>query len=105
ALDVPEGDVDRRDRAHADRAGRKEAAARHRLPEELDPVGVGADQELPQVLDRADERLLLPGQPTLADAGDALVGVDDDEAVVSVLAPDDERLDVGDLHEGPPRAV
>ena len=48
----------------------------------------------------------------LADAGDALVGVDEDDEVVLAAVGDvvvqrrltqDDRLDVGDLHAPPPR--
>src|SRR6266508_4619321 len=98
ALDVPEGDVDGGDGGGGDLAGREEAAPEHLLPEVLDAAGVLADEEGLEVLDHALDGELAAGDAALADAGDALVGVDDDEEVVPAAAPDGVDLDVGDLH-------
>ena len=53
------------------------------------------------MLDRAPDGVLAAAQPGLADAGDPLVGIDDDEAVALLAVRDEDRLDIGDLHACP----
>ena len=63
ALDVVQGDVDRRDRGLQDAAAFEILAAIHLLPDAADLHGVLADQELAVVLDGADHRLLADDRP------------------------------------------
>ena len=114
ALDVPERDVDAADRVDGDPAAADVVdAAVHLVPEPFDVVRVLAEQELAQaVRDRVraggvDERR--DGfwrRVDLADAGQPLVGVDqDDEVVLAAVGdafvdgglPQDDGLDIGDL--------
>ena len=93
ALDVPERDVEAADRVDRDPAPAEvDEAAVHLLPEPLDVERVLADQDVAQAhgnrvgARRLDERLDELGRRVdLADARDALVGVDPDDEVV--LAP------------------
>src|SRR5262245_29827291 len=56
AFDIPQRDIDRRDRRHQDALGREEAPAGEPLPDMLDPRRILADQQWLEVLDRADHR-------------------------------------------------
>ena len=98
ALDVPQRDVDGRDGRGEDALRREEAAAEEHLPDVLDPRRVLADQQRLEVLDRADHRQFAPGDARLADAVDALVGIDDDKQKIADAAPDGVAFDVGNLH-------
>ena len=90
ALDVPECDVEAADRVDRDPAPPEvDEAAVHLLPEPLDVERVLADQDVAQAhgdrvgARRLDERLDELGRRVdLADARDALVGVDPDDQVV-----------------------
>ena len=82
ALDVPQGDVDGRDGGREDALGREEAAPEEHLPDVFGSHRVLADEQRLEMLDGADHRKLATGQPRLADARDALVGVDDDKKEV-----------------------
>jgi hypothetical protein len=88
-------------------------AAVHLLPEALDVERVLADEQVAQAVRdrvrarRVDDRAYRLGRGVdLADAGDALVGVDEDNQIVLAAVGDrvverglaeDDRLDVGDL--------
>src|SRR5206468_10294372 len=112
AGDVPEPDVERRDRVGGHTLTLDPAiAAEHALPEALDEERVLADDQRGQARVEVDlDRLRTPtaeGQ-AVAEAGDALVGRDlrDDELVVGELQRDrllgrdgeDAGLDAGDFH-------
>ena len=116
-LDVPERDVDAADRVDRDPAAADEDhAAVHLVPEPLDVERVLADQQLAQaVRDRMrgrgvhERRDRVGRRVDLADAGDPLVGVDqDDEIVLAAVRnplvhgglPQDDGLDIGDLQAG-----
>src|SRR5204863_3429912 len=71
----------------------------HLLPERADPHRVAADEELAIVLERADHGALAAGQPGLAPAVEAFVGLDLDDQLVAVANPDDEGRDGSDLHD------
>ena len=79
ALDIPERDVDGRERGATAPSDGEEAAAGQGLPEMLDAEGILPDQQWLEMLDRASDGQLAPGQAGLADAGDAFIGIDDDE--------------------------
>ena len=113
-LDVPERDVDAADRVDRDSAAADEDdAAIHLVPEPLDVERILTDQQPAEaVRDRvrarsADERRDGLGRRVdFADAGDPLVGVDqDDEIVLAAVGdplvhgrlPQDDGLDIGDL--------
>ena len=100
AEDVPERDVDAADRRAADDAvAVPEVLAVHHLPEVLDPRRVFADDQLGEILDRADDRARVPLERRLAPAEQAgLVGDDLDEDPVAHPRVADVRLDRGDLH-------
>ena len=93
ALDVVQRDVDGRDGGRQHAAALEVVAAVHLLPERADGHRVRADQELPEVLDGADDRLLAPGEAGLAPAVDALVGLDLDDELVADADPDRVALD------------
>ena len=114
ALEVPERDVEAADRVDRDAAPADVVdAAVHLVPEPLDVVRVLAEQELAQaVRDRVRARGVdergdgLGRRVDLADAGEPLVGVDqDDEVVLAAVGdalvdsglPQDDGLDIGDL--------
>ena len=103
AEDVPERDVDAADRGAADDAvAVPEVLAEHHLPEVLDPRRVLADEQLGEVLDRADDAARVPLERRLAPAVQAgLVGDDADEDPVAHARVADVRLDGGDLHAAP----
>ena len=113
-LDVPERDVEAADRVDRDAAAADVVdAAVHLVPEPLDVVRVLAEQELAQaVRDRVRAGGVDEGRDgfwcrvDLADARQALVGVDqDDEVVLAAVGdalvdsglPQDDGLDIGDL--------
>ena len=115
ALDVPQCDVDARQRVEGDPAAADvDQAAVHLPPEPLDVARILADQ---QVVERAGDRVGaraldeggdgLRGRVDLADADDALVGRDPDHEIVLAAVGDpvvhgrltqDDGLDLGDLH-------
>ena len=67
----------------------------HQLPEVLDVARVLADQPGLEVGDHGRGRVVRPARVRLADAVDALVGLDPDEHVVAAVGVDEERLDLG----------
>ena len=100
AEDVPERDVDAADgRAADDAVAVPEVLAVHHLPQVLDPRRVLADDQLREVLDRADDGARVPLERRLAPAVEAgLVGEDLDEDPVAHPRVADVRFDRGDLH-------
>ena len=64
----------------------------------LDAERILADQQRFEVLDGAGDGQLAPGQTGFADAGDAFVGVDDDEEKITKSAPDGIAGDIGNAH-------
>ena len=101
AEEVPERDVDPAHRRAAHHPARvPEVLAEHHLPEVLDPGRVLADDQLGEVLDRADDGARVPLERRLAPAVEPrLVGDDADEDPVAHPRVADVRLDGGDLHE------
>ena len=97
ALDVVQGDVDRRDRSLQDAATLEILAAIHLLPDAADLHRVLADEKLAVVLDGADHRLLARRQSAFAPAVHALVGFDLDDQLVAGADPNRIGLDGGDL--------
>ena len=115
AQDVPQRHVDRAHRVQPRAvAAVVVRAAEHRVPQRADPPGVLAEQQLAQASrdgvgrgHRDDLARDVGRRVTLADAGDALVGVHaHDERVlgpvgsgrVDVAGAQHQRLDLGDLH-------
>ena len=100
AEEIPERDVDPAHRGAADDPARvPEVLAEHHLPEVLDPGRVLADDQLGDVLDRADDRARVPLERRLAPAVEpGLVGDHADEHPVAHPRVADVRLDGGDLH-------
>ena len=103
AENVPERDVDSADGGAADDAvAVPEVLAKHHLPEVLDARGILADEQLGDVLDRADDGAGVPFERRFAPAVKArLVGDDFDENPVPHPRVADECLDGGDLHLTP----
>ena len=93
ALDVPQRDVDRRDRA-ADGAAGEVVGAQHDIPVVLDRHRVAADEVLGILGDRGGAGLELAPGAGLADAGETRIRLDAGEAE----AVDHEGFDFGDLH-------
>ena len=58
----------------------------------------GAVRCLTYMFDDADHTSFPAANSGFADARNPFIGINDDEAEVSVATPDGERLDVGDLH-------
>ena len=83
ALDVIQGNVDRRDGGRHHPAALEVVRAVHLLPERADVHRVPADQELAEVADGALDRQLARGQAGLAPAVDALVGLDLDDELIA----------------------
>jgi hypothetical protein len=116
AHQVPEGDVDRRERRRDDPGPRGEfGRAKGALPDPLHEEGVLADDQRRQVLleGRDEGRRRRGGVPGLADADVAGVGLDEDQYhdlflparprvphPPAHLAANDPRDDPGDLHGG-----
>ena len=100
AEDVPERDVDAAHRRRPDDPARvPEVLAEHHLPEVLDPRRVLADDQLGEILDRADDRPRVPLERRLPPAVEpVLVGPHADEDPVAHARVADVRLDRGDLH-------
>jgi hypothetical protein len=76
-----------------------EMLAVHRLPEVLDAGGVLADQQLRQVLDRADDRAGVPFERRLAPTDEArLVRLNLDEDPIAHPRVTDQGANCGDFH-------
>src|SRR5687768_11325589 len=82
--DVPQRDIDRRERGGSDLATLEVRAAIHRLPEVLDAARVFADEEAAEMLQHPLHGELTTGDAPLADAGDPLVRLDRDDELVTV---------------------
>jgi hypothetical protein len=104
-LDVPQRHVDRRDGAHGDRAAPPVGAAIEVLPDVLDPARVHADEAGDHViLEIGDDRLLAPVERGIADAVDALIGLDlERDEVATRTGRDHARAE--DLHGYPVHSV
>jgi hypothetical protein len=103
AGDVPERELDPGDRHLRGPVGRLPRPPIHVDVVLLDGGRILPDQPLGEVLHEPDEPARDPIAPELAVAGEAVVGADrTEEPGPRRLEPglDDERLDVGDLHEG-----
>ena len=101
AAQIPEGEVDGGEGGGVDVAAAEELAAPEHLPDVLDPRRVHADQQRFVGFDHALNGELFPGNAGLAEAGEALVGVDLDEGIVAlrpVRVVDQESLHIGDFH-------
>ena len=101
ALDVVEGDVDRRDGAAKHPAALEILASVHLLPEGAGAHRIPADEKLTVVLDRADDRALAIGHARLAPAVEPFVGLDLDDQLVPVADPDRIGVNGGYLHARP----
>ena len=98
ALDVPQRDVDRRQRAGQDVAAER-AHPVQRLLDVVDLERVLADQVLAELVDDGVCRIGETPRTGLADPGQSGVGRDpDDEIRPDQIAPDEESLDLLDLH-------
>ena len=95
ARDVPEGLLDPADRRVDHRAAGEPAEVVHHRPEVFDVARVLADQPSLEVVDGRDRRPVRPARIGLADAVDALIGLDLDEDMIPPQA-DEECLDVRD---------
>lgn len=96
ADDVPAGDLDRRDGGHVDLATLGVDVADHPLEKELDVARVEPDVRVAQLVDRRLDRRREGVERALADAVDALVGVDPHEQPVLPGGADEERPDAGE---------
>jgi hypothetical protein len=104
ALDVVQGDVDRRDRGREDAAALEVVRPVHLLPQRADVHRVLADQELAEVPDRGRDGLLAAREPRLAPADDPLVGLDLDDQLVALADEGRTARDLADLHPATSRA-
>ena len=98
ADDVPAGDLDRRQRRAVDLAAVGVDVAVHALGEQLDLRRVEPDVGVLELVDRRRDRLGERVRRALADAVDALVGLEPDEHPVLPGIADRERLGGGDAH-------
>jgi hypothetical protein len=100
AHDVPQREVNSRDGGGADDSiAVPEMLAEHHLPEVLHAGGILADEQLRNVLDRADHRAGVPFERCFAPAIESgLVGEDFDEDPVSHAGVADERFDFRNFH-------
>ena len=103
AEEIPERDVDPAHRGAADDPARvPEVLAEHHLPEVLDPGRILPDDQLGDVLDRADDGARVPLERRLAPAVEpGLVGDHADEHPVAHPRVTDVGLDRRDLHATP----
>src|SRR6185295_2874374 len=97
ALDVVQGNVDRRDRSLQNAATFEVLAAIHLLPDAADLHRVPSNEKLAVVLDGADHGLLTRRQPAFAPTVDALIGFDLDDQLISDANPNRIGLDGGDF--------
>jgi hypothetical protein len=98
-LQVVQRLVDAGQRRHGDDAAFEKRVTEHHLPEMLDVARVLADDQHPDVLDRARDRARLELHRRLAQAVKArLVGLDPNEDPVPQPGVDDKGADGGDLH-------
>ena len=96
--DVPQRDVDRRERGGGDLAPFEVGAAIHRLPEVLDAARILADQKAAEMLQHPLHGELTAGDPPFADAGDPFICLDRDDELVTVSNFDWIAAHPGDLH-------
>src|SRR5579871_1274627 len=101
ALDVMEGDVDRRDGAAKHPAALEILASVHLLPEGAGAHRITADEKLTIVLDGAHDCALAIGHARLAPAVEPFVGFDLDDQLVPVADPDRIGMNGGYLHARP----
>jgi hypothetical protein len=73
------------------------------VPERLDVARVFPDEPRLEVRDDGGCGLVRPARVRLADAVDALVGLDPYEQVVAPVQTDEGRLATGDLYDTPRR--
>ena len=101
AENIPQGQVDARDRRRADDAVTvPKVLAIHHLPEVLDPRRVLADEELRQIFDGADDRTGVPFQRRFAPAEQTvLVGENFNEYPIPHPRVADVRFDLSDFHD------
>ena len=98
AQNIPKGNFDSRDGAHADDAKAPEAVLLHDPHELLDVARIAADHERSEILDRRRNRARFPLERRLAPSEQAiLIGLDADEDPVPHLRVHDDRANAGDL--------
>ena len=95
-LDVPERDLDPGQRAEERGPAMPEGVPVGLLPEMLDPGRIGSEQQRFEVLDRPQHGVGLPAERGLAQPGQPIVGLDQDEDVVAPTGADRHRADAGD---------
>ena len=106
ADDVPAGDLDGRQRRPVDLAAVGVDVAVHALGQQLDLRRIEPDVGVLELVDRGCDRLGERVRRTLANAVDALVGVQPDEHPVLPGVADRERLGGSDAHSwGSSRSV
>jgi hypothetical protein len=104
AEDVPAGDLDRRQRRPVDLAAVGVDVAVHALGQQLDLCRIEPDVGVLELVDGRRDRLGEGVCGALADAVDALVGLQPDENPVLPWISDGERLSRCDAHSlGNPR--
>ena len=97
---VPEGDLDRADGGHHGRSALV-LVADHPADDRLDVERVAAQHPpLDPLVGQRLDRLLLPLQRRLADAGQARIRAQADEQVIAQSGVGQEGLELGDLHAG-----
>ena len=105
ALDVVEGDVERRNGGLQHAAALEILAAVHFLPQGAGLERIAADEELAVMFESTGHGLFAAGEATLAPAEYAFVGLDFYQQLVAAADPDGIGANGGDLHVGPCRTA
>jgi hypothetical protein len=98
-VDVPQGDVDRRDGGAEDIPAREEGSPEEVLPDVLDARGILADEPGLEGLDRPGDGRLVRADARLPQADQAVIGLDHDHQPVTASIPERDRSNVRDLHD------
>ena len=98
ALDVPQGLLHPAQGGQLDELAIPEGLLVEGVPDQLDPVGVFANEKVPERLQRPDDDGVVALHGGLPHAGQAHVGVELHEDPVGVASGHVEHFQVGDFH-------
>src|SRR5690606_22240781 len=70
------------------------------LPQIFRPKRILPNQQRLEVFHRAHDRQFTPGNPAFTNAVNPLIGIHNDEGVISMARPDRITLNIGNLHDG-----
>ena len=98
ALNVPQGDVNGRHGRGEDTLRREEAAAEEKLPDVLNTEGILPNQNVAEILHRADYGQFAAGDACFAHPVDPLICVHHHKEEIPSATPDGVTLYVCDFH-------